>query len=84
MKEQCTCGENMACSNCEKPLQQEDKCKDCSTHRKTANNGERYLCNHFSEPCKNCEVWVKKSYNICIECGASDSGKIVDFEEYDR
>ena len=62
-----------------------EKCKDCSTKRKTANNREKYLCNHFSEPCKNCEDWLnKQEYNICAECGASDSCKTVDFKEYEK
>ena len=38
--------------------QLEEKCKDCSTYRKVANNGARYLCNHFSEPCPDCEEWL--------------------------
>lgn len=37
------------------------RCLQCSTHRKTANNGERYLCNHFSEYCPDCEEWVTQN-----------------------
>ena len=37
--------------------QEKERCKKCSTYRKTANNGERYLCNHFSEYCLDCEEW---------------------------
>ena len=61
-----------------------EKCKNCSTKRELANDGTRYLCNHFSEPWEACEAWVKKTYNICVECGASDSCKTVDFKEYHK
>lgn len=36
-----------------------ERCEKCSTERKIANDGTRYLCNHFSEYCHECIEWVK-------------------------
>ena len=37
---------------------QGERCNQCSTNRKKANDGTRYLCNHFSEFCNECEEWA--------------------------
>jgi len=53
-------------------IQDEEKgiCKFCSTERRLANTGARYLCNHFSEYCSECIKWrdeqvEKECCNVC-------------------
>ena len=41
---------------------EEFKCPACQTYRKISNNGERYLCNHFSGSCPTCNTWVKEKH----------------------
>ena len=41
------------------PDEQKETCKSCSTERRVANNGTRYLCNHFSEYCDECLKWTQ-------------------------
>ena len=36
-------------------------CLQCSTERRKANNGKRYLHNVFSEYCSDCIKWVEKN-----------------------
>lgn len=58
----------------------EEKCKFCSTYRKIANNGKKYLCNHFSEACEDCNKWAyqpkpQEGNPICPIVGCTNTRK---------
>ena len=40
---------------------QGERCPQCSTYRRKANDGTKYLCNHFSEYCPECAEWVTQA-----------------------
>ncbi len=56
------------CPGCITEKEEKEICKFCSTERKVASEGTRYLCNHFSEFCPECIKWRDEQGEKENEC----------------